>query len=58
MIPFAEFALDDPAWKESEGDTLQDVDRRSLDLIGLMVRAERGVQTIYIHEIGFYGVGR
>ncbi len=55
LVSFSEFGLDDPTWKESEGETFQDVDRHCLDSIGLMVRAESGVQTIYIHEIGFYG---
>ncbi|MEN6431105.1 MAG: hypothetical protein ABFC80_09750, partial [Coriobacteriales bacterium] len=54
-IPFSQFALDDPVWKVSEGDTLEDVDRRCLDFVGLMVLAQDGKQSIYIHEIGFYG---
>ena len=58
VVPFDEFILDDPAWAIQGGNTLGDVDRTWLESIGLTATGDGMLATVYLREIGFYGVGR
>jgi hypothetical protein len=58
VVPFDELIVDDPAWAVQGGNTLGDVDRTWLESIGLIAMGDGTPATVYLREIGFYGVGR
>jgi predicted amidohydrolase YtcJ len=58
VVPFDEFIVDDTAWAVPGGNTLGDVDRTWLESIALIAMGDGTPATVYLREIGFYGVGR
>ncbi len=56
-IPFDEFTVDDQAWAAQGGNSLEDIDRSWLESIGLVAVGDANLTTVYVREIGFYGVG-
>ena len=58
VVPFGELMVDDPAWAVQGGNTLGDVDRTWLESIGLTATGDGMLATVYLREIGFYGVSR
>jgi hypothetical protein len=56
-LPFDEFVVDEPSWAVLGGKTLGDLDRSWLESMALIAMGDGVLATVYLREIGFYGVG-